>query len=139
MHRSRLSALMIDCHNATMESGVQFWSQALGLTIRQENAASPYVALTGNSGELQLHLQRIGEPSRLHLDIEADDVEAEVQRLEQLGARRHAQVQTWWIMEAPSGHYFCVVPAQSHDFAAQANVWDTEATPATRSSGRGAG
>jgi predicted enzyme related to lactoylglutathione lyase len=86
MHRSRLCALMIDCHNATMESGVQFWSQALGLTARQENAASPYVALTGNSGELQLHLQRIGEPSRLHLDIEADDVEAEVQRLEQLGS-----------------------------------------------------
>jgi hypothetical protein len=130
---------MIDCHNATMDSAVQFWSRALGLTVQQESAASPYVALTGNKGELQLHLQRIDEPSRFHLDIEADDVEAEVRRLEQLGARRHAQVQAWWIMEAPSGHYFCVVPAQSHNFVAQASVWDTEATPTTRSSGRGAG
>jgi hypothetical protein len=119
---------MIDCSNATMDRGVQFWSQALGLAVRQENTAGPYVALSGASEGLQLHVQRIGEQSRFHLDIETDDVAAEVERLEQLGARRHAQVQTWWVMQAPSGHYFCVVPAENPDSLAQAHVWDVAAS-----------
>jgi hypothetical protein len=127
MHRSRLSALMIDCSDATMDDGVQFWSQALGLTVRQtEGAASPYVGLSGDSGALQLHLQRVNAESRFHLDIETDDVEAEVQRLEQLGARRLAQSSTWWVMQAPTGHYFCVVPAGSAQALAQANVWQAQ-------------
>ena len=39
----------------------------------------------------------------------SDDVEAEVRRLEALGARRIRQVQSWWVMEAPTGQRFCVV------------------------------
>jgi hypothetical protein len=125
MHRSRLSALMIDCHNTTMDKGVQFWSQALGYAIQApESAGNPYVGLAGHHGGLQVSLQRIGSQSRIHLDIETDNVDAEVARLEQLGARRHKQVNDWWVMEAPSGHYFCVVPAHSTDFLAQATVWE---------------
>jgi predicted enzyme related to lactoylglutathione lyase len=118
---------MIDCPDATMDNAVQFWSQALGLSVqRSADATSAYVGLSGNSGGLQVNLQRIGGNSRLHLDIETDDVEAEVQRLEKLGAQRHEHVNAWWVMVAPSGHYFCVVPAQSDDFLAQAHVWQTE-------------
>jgi hypothetical protein len=51
----------------------------------------------------------------VHLDIESDDVEAEVRRLESLGARRVEQVQTWWVMEAPTGQRFCVVRLQPRD------------------------
>lgn len=51
MHRSRLSALMIDCSDATMDNGVQFWSQALGCAIRStEGAGNPYAGLTDLSG-----------------------------------------------------------------------------------------
>jgi hypothetical protein len=70
---------------------------------------------------LDLALQRVHDASRVHLDIETDNVEAEVQRLEKLGARRKASIQTWWVMEDPCGHLFCVVPAHSDAFAAQAS------------------
>jgi predicted enzyme related to lactoylglutathione lyase len=108
-----------------MEAGVAFWNQALGLTARRDaDATSPYVALEGGAGGLQMVIQRVQDHSRIHLDIETDDVEAEVQRLETLGARRQARIEQWWVMAAPSGHLFCVVPAHSNDFAAQARVWE---------------
>jgi hypothetical protein len=108
-----------------MEAGVEFWRQALGLTARRtEDPTSAYVALEDGIGGLQLYLQRVQDTSRIHLDIETDNVEAEVQRLERLGARRKTQVEKWWIMEAPGGHLFCVVPVHSNDFAAQAHVWE---------------
>ena len=62
--------------------------------------------------------------SRVHLDIETDDIEAEVKRLEKLGAKRIEAVQTWWVMEAPTGQRFCVVQASSAAFEAKACVWD---------------
>jgi hypothetical protein len=109
-----------------MDNGVQFWGQALGYAIRStEGADNPYVELTSPSGGLQVNLQRIGSQSRFHLDIETDNVEAEVERLEKLGARRQEQVNDWWAMEAPSGHAFCVVPAPSHNALAQATAWET--------------
>jgi hypothetical protein len=59
----------------------------------------------------------------VHLDIETNDIEAEVVRLEALGARRVEQVKRWWVMEAPTGQRFCVVPPQRPDFEDKANVW----------------
>ena len=55
-------------------------------------------------------------PSRVHLDIESDDIPAEVARLEALGARKVAEIRTWVVMEAPTGHRFCVIRAQTPDF-----------------------
>jgi len=127
MHRSRLCSILLDCSAETMEAGVRFWQQALGVTAPDaDEPASPYVTLTGGTGRLQLSLQRVHDTSRMHLDIETDSVEAEVQRLEKLGARRKASIQTWWVMEDPCGHLFCVVPAHSDAFVAQAQVWDDE-------------
>ena len=45
-------------------------------------------------------------------------------RLEALGAKRLRQVRTWWIMEAPTGHRFCVVRPQGATFASEANRWE---------------
>ena len=59
-----------------------------------------------------------------HLDIESDDSEAEVRRLEKLGARRIGMVRTWCVLEAPTGQCFCVVPPQRPDFTAHANTWN---------------
>ena len=72
---------------------------------------------------LAIEVQAVSHPSRVHIDIETDDIEAEVQRLERLGATRIAAVRTWVVMEAPTGHRFCVVRASSPDFEAKAKDW----------------
>ncbi len=68
--------------------------------------------------------QKVTHPSRVHIDIETDDVEAEVARLENLGAKQVEQVSSWWIMEAPTGHRFCVIEEQKPSFSVKANKWD---------------
>ena len=60
----------------------------------------------------------------MHLDIETDNVEAEAERLVALGARKIGKIKTWWVMEAPSGHRFCVVRQQRKAFGPRANHWD---------------
>jgi glyoxalase superfamily protein len=72
---------------------------------------------------LHVEVQAVTHPSRVHLDIETDDIEAEVRRLETLGAKRVAQVGSWWVMEAPTGQRFCVVRVQSPRFADEASTW----------------
>ena len=101
-------------------------SEALGFSTEHSHDPTDenYIGLDARSRDLVIELQKVTHPSRLHLDIEADDVEAEVRRLERLGAKRIAQVKTWWVMEAPSGHRFCVVEVQDPAyFALTANVW----------------
>jgi len=69
-------------------------------------------------------LQRVTKPERaIHLDIETDDVEREVARLERLGARVKARIRNHVVMTAPSGHAFCVVPAHRGDFPGSAAEW----------------
>ena len=72
---------------------------------------------------LHIEVQKVEHDSRVHLDIETDDIEAEVRRLEALGAKRVGTVQSWWVMEAPTGQRFCVVRPQRADFKEHANVW----------------
>lgn len=127
MHRSKLCTIMVDCNAATWDAAVTFWGAALGRRIlRSDDPTDPYVTLEGGAGGLRFELQRVQDTSRIHLDIETDNVEAEVLRLEALGARRHAQIESWWVMHDPAGHLFCVVPPQSPDFVSQAQTWDED-------------
>jgi len=68
-------------------------------------------------------VQEIEGDPRVHLDIETDDVEAEVARLEGLGAVRARKMNGYWIMRDPAGLVFCVVPPQTPDFPGDATVW----------------
>jgi predicted enzyme related to lactoylglutathione lyase len=125
VHQSRLAGFIIDCHTDDLESATHFWSAALGLKVRPAAAADPlYRTLDTAPEEVHLEVQQVDHPSRVHLDIEADDIEAEVRRLERLGARRICAVRTWYVMEAPTGQRFCVVRPQRADFALQANTWN---------------
>jgi len=72
---------------------------------------------------LHVEVQKVSHPSRVHLDIETDDIEAEVRRLEGLGAKKVEKGPRWWVMEAPTGQRFCVVRPQRTDFADVANSW----------------
>jgi hypothetical protein len=69
----------------------------------------------------------VSHASRVHLDIETDDIDAEVRRLEKLGAKRVQAVHDWWVMEAPTGQRFCVVRATSKSFADRATRWSDTA------------
>lgn len=125
MHRSRLAGFIIDCNTDDLEKAAEFWSAALGyeLTpIEQEGSPKYRQFKTGPDG-LHIEVQQVEHASRLHLDIETDDIEAEVQRLEALGAKRVTQFPRWWVMEAPTGQRFCVVRPQRSDFAKRANAW----------------
>ena len=126
MHRSQLAGFIIDCQTDDLEAAAEFWSQALGLPQRpsQNPEDAGYAVLKTGPNDLHIEVQRVDHPSRVHLDIEADDIEAEVRRLEALGARRVKQVRTWWVLEAPTGQRFCVVRPQRANFAAEANRWD---------------
>jgi predicted enzyme related to lactoylglutathione lyase len=120
-HRSRLAGFIIDCRTEDLEGAATFWRAVLG-DERVREPDGKYAELDPQMG-LYVAVQTVEHESRVHLDIESDDVEAEVRRLEKLGARRVAAVKTWIVMEAPTGHRFCVVRAQSPDFDAEANTW----------------
>lgn len=125
MHKSQLAGFIIDCNTPDLEKAAQFWSAALGYPLRdaaQEASEKYRELLTGPDG-LHLEVQKVEHESRLHLDIETDDIEAEVARLEALGAKRIKQTHRWWVMEAPTGQRFCVVRPQRDNFATSANVW----------------
>ncbi len=122
MHRSQLGGFIIDCQTDDLNASASFWSAALGIPIRPVADAN-YVLLDTAPNGLAIEVQKVDHPSRVHLDIEADDIEAEVGRLEKLGATRVAQIQTWWVMQAPSGHRFCVIRAKRAAFGSEANVW----------------
>lgn len=124
MHRSRLIGIMIDCSEESMDANVRFWSQALGATTKAtDDPTSPYVHLEGSEVIVDVGLQRVRDRSRVHLDFVTDDIEAEVARLEKLGARRKKQIERWWVMEDPSGQPFCVAPTWSETDLADAREW----------------
>jgi predicted enzyme related to lactoylglutathione lyase len=124
MHRSRLAGFIIDCQTQDLEAAAVFWGAALGLQVTSEAESDPgYRQLLKAPGGLHVEVQRVEHPSRVHLDIESDDLEAEAARLEALGAKRVAKVKRWIVMEAPTGQRFCIVRPQSGDFAAAANLW----------------
>lgn len=123
MHRSRLAGFIIDC-NTDLDAASRFWSAALGMSSG-ERVGDLYEHLDASARDLAIEVQRVDHPSRVHLDIESDDIEAEVARLEALGARRIAKIQTWWVMEAPTGQRFCVIRNKSDlATAAGANTWE---------------
>jgi len=126
MHKSRLAGFIIDCRDADLPQAADFWGAALGMKLRglHGEEGENYIRLIDEDRGLHIEAQRVTHDSRVHLDIEADDVEAEAARLEKLGAKRIRKVRTWWVMEAPTGHRFCVVKAKAPDFDGKANRWD---------------
>ena len=126
-HRSRLSGFIIDCNVDDLDAAADFWAQALGSTVADRDAGdetADYQMLGDTPGDLHIEVQKVTHPSRGHLDIETDDVDAEAGRLEKLGAKKIGFVKRWWVMEAPSGQRFCVVRTKYPDRGPAWNDWD---------------
>ena len=127
MHRSRLSGFIIDCRTDDLDAAAEFWGKALGAPPKElaDLEASPYVTLDMAPGEPYVEIQKVDHQSRVHLDIEADDIEAEVARLIALGAKRVADIREWVVLEAPTGQRFCVVPVVRDGFEENATTWES--------------
>jgi predicted enzyme related to lactoylglutathione lyase len=125
-HYSRLSKIVIDVPPAEHEREVAFWGGAVGQEFTQGSHYPEYHWADLRGEEFGLLIQRLEEgPGRLHLDIHTDDLDAEVARLEALGAERVAKVHGWWILRDPAGLLFCVVPEPPGSLTdANAQRWD---------------
>jgi len=124
-HRSGLVALVLDCQVESLDVAIDFWSQALhrGVASRDQDGDGKYGEIETSDDEPYLLLQRVDHEPRAHLDIQADDLDAEVARLEALGATRVKFIKRWWVMQAPTGHRFCVVGQQSSKPDLPQNAW----------------
>lgn len=125
MHRSRINGILIDCNVDDIEGAARFWAEALGRPIDPDHPGTRgnYVMLEGRTDEISVQIQRVEHESRIHLDIETDDIPAEVARLEKLGATVDKRLERWVVMRAPSGQRFCVVRVQRDGFPKNANNW----------------
>jgi hypothetical protein len=108
-HFSRLFTAVIDVPPADHDRELAFWQGAAGEELTQ----TPFADFHGSrlhGQEFALLVQRLadGQP-RVHLDIHTDDLDAEIARLEKLGAERVQQLDKWWVLRDPAGLLFCVV------------------------------
>ena len=124
MHKSRLGNIVIDCQTEDLLAQATFWSAALGCPLPETiDSQSPFIQLQTRPGDVQVIVQRVSHEPRAHLDVETDSIPAEVSRLEKLGAAIVARHDGWVVMQAPSGHRFCVGSPYRGGFEQAANSW----------------
>jgi len=86
-HRSRVCQFVIDCDD--LDAAARFWSAALDATEEElsDQSRTVYRRLRLPDAEIRILLQLTGDTKtskeRMHLDIETDDVDAEVARLKE--------------------------------------------------------
>ncbi len=126
MHRSRINGLLIDCNTDNIDAAAKFWAEALGRRVDPDHPGSRgnYRMLETPKDELSVQIQRVDHESRVHLDIETDDIAAEVARLEKLGATIDKRMERWVVMRAPTGQRFCIVRVQRAGFPKGATTWE---------------
>jgi hypothetical protein len=117
-HFSRLYKVVIDVPSGDYETEVSFWQEALG----QPLSPLPHPEYHGaelHAQDFCLLTQRLGEgTARVHLDIHTSDLDAEIARLERLGAQQVQRVHSWQVMRDPAGLLFCILqdrPGTLHD------------------------
>ena len=109
-HRSHLCTIVVDVRPDQLDDTVTFWGGAIGKEIRNLTYPEFHGARLHDSLVLLVQELGNGEP-RVHLDIHTDDVDAEVARLESLGAAVVDRHEDWTVMHDPAGLPFCVVKA----------------------------
>ncbi|MGR6319494.1 VOC family protein [Micromonospora soli] len=126
MHRSRVYALILDAPRRSAPDAVAFWSAALGSPPRVDAAEPQFTGLPDVVPDLVTAVQSVDDAPRYHVDIETDDLAAEVDRLVGLGATPVSRWQDCQVLRAPGGHLLCVIPVASAPelFAATARRWD---------------
>ena len=118
MHRILLREVIVDVPSAALERTRRFWSEALAATPRSVGDAGEFTSLDDAAALPHVALQDIGSTAaRYHLDLESDDVEAEVARLLRLGATEVSRGNGFVVLADPAGLLLCVLPPESDEFA----------------------
>jgi predicted enzyme related to lactoylglutathione lyase len=125
-HRSRLTSTLIDVPRTDYARTVEFWGAALERPGEVEQDDPDYTVFGEPTPGVQFMVQAVGdETPRIHLDIETDDIDAEVDRLVGLGASVVERPEGWVVLHDPAGVVFCVVGVQLPTaFEANAMTWD---------------
>ena len=123
MHRIMLREVIIDAPAADIDAVTAFWSGALDATPHPI-PGEPFVDLRGAASLPHVATQSIGgdDGPRFHLDIETDDLEAEIARLEGLGATVRTRYDDYAVMADPVGLLFCLLPPVSEEFTTRAKT-----------------
>jgi catechol 2,3-dioxygenase-like lactoylglutathione lyase family enzyme len=113
----RIECLTIDCDD--LQRVATFWQRALGYQRVYEDDGEVALGAPDGSTTTDLLLLRVPDrkqvKNRLHLDLRPDDRDAEVARLEGLGAKRvdigQEGNESWVVLADPEGNEFCVLKA----------------------------
>ena len=118
-----IARIFIDHPEADWAAGLAFWAGVQGI---EPTVEAMYRSL-GAAGGVAVESQRLGAgtPARIHLDIESDDIEAEVARVTALGATVLATHDSYTVLQDTGGLVVCVVGIQTgDDFERRARTWD---------------
>jgi hypothetical protein len=118
--------VVVDVPDPDHDRELDFWRAATGQPFAAIAGQPDYHGARLHGQQAWMLVQRTGDgPARVHVDFHTDDLDAEVARLEALGARRVEKVQDWWVMRDPVGLPFCVVPDPPGSLTdANAQHWD---------------
>lgn len=147
MHRSRVCQFVIDVPH--LDQGAVFWTAALDGIEEETSEESRHIyrRIRLPDSEIRILLQKTDDrkmsKERMHIDLETDNVEAEVKRLEALGAVRwdHQQERGYdfWVLQDPWGNEFCVLEEEFPELLAKRRPWSapnryelTDSTAPTR-------
>ncbi|MGA8297253.1 MAG: VOC family protein [Acidimicrobiales bacterium] len=108
-----------DVHDAARD----FWQTALMADLRRGSKYPEYHVLEHPAALGPVMVQHLQDgTSHIHVDIETDDLEAEVSRLVEAGAKMVQRQAEWTVLRDPGGLLFCAVPASSEDFEELAHL-----------------
>jgi predicted enzyme related to lactoylglutathione lyase len=130
-YRSRVCQFVIDVSD--LDQGVAFWTAAIDSVEEEasETSREIYRRIRLPDSEIRILLQKTGDrkisKERMHIDLETDNVEVEVERLEALGAiRRYHQQERgfdFWVLLDPWGNEFCVLQEEFPELLAKRRAW----------------
>jgi hypothetical protein len=108
-----------------VDAAARPWAEALGRPVDLKHAGSrgDYRMLQTQTDEPIVQVQRLDHESRIHIDVETDDIPAEAARLEKWGAKVTDRLERWVVMQAPAGQRFGIVRVQRPGFPKKANRW----------------
>ncbi|WP_247826113.1 VOC family protein [Arthrobacter antioxidans] len=120
-----MSTLLIDAPSGEAGASAVFWAGALGVPVESPLGEPQFHTLLNCVPDLVVAVQSIDDTARYHVDIETDDVSAEVARLTALGAVEVADWQGCRTLRVPGGHLLCVIPVHSSEatFKTLAHMW----------------